>query len=142
LESREWEKKCAFGRINGLCLLLHTRCSPPPPPPPSILHPDAMVDQLIDVGTKWWDKNLKKQILSKEEVCSILSISISLMNHEDALICRETKRGVFSVRSTYHMLKEMEETDKAEGPSRVRHSNIWRKIWQLNISNVEKHFIW
>lgn len=87
----------------------------------------------------YWNKCL----ISREEIISIQSIPVSATDEEDAFIWRGTAKGDFPVRSAYHVQKDRETENKAEGSSRVRNNTIWRNIWQyFNIPNVEKHFLW
>jgi hypothetical protein len=110
--------------------------------PPNLLDPQATVSQLIDVDTKWWNEALLEQLFSREEVISIQLVSLSTTNQEDTFIWKGTAKGLFLVRSAFHLEKEREVASKAEGSSHVRCSSIWRSIWQQKIPNVEKHFLW
>ena len=73
---------------------------------------------------------------------SIQSMPVSVMDQEDILILRGTTKEVFSARSAYHIQKVRDMATRAGGSSCGRDSKIWRTIWQLNIKNVEKHFLW
>jgi hypothetical protein len=75
--------------------------------PPVLLHSDATVSELIDVDTKWWNNPLLACLFSKEEIDKIHTIPISCTNQEDTFIWRGTKNGTFSVRSAYHLQKEL-----------------------------------
>jgi hypothetical protein len=46
------------------------------------------------------------------------------------------------VRSAYHILKESKIEQKARGSSCNKMSTIWKSMWQLQIPNAEKHFLW
>lgn len=72
----------------------------------------------------------------------ILPIPISQTNKEDMLIWRGTARGIFSVKSAYHIQKEHESSCLAEGSLRKDHSKVWKEIWKLHIPNIEKMFFW
>lgn len=61
--------------------------------------------------------SLLAQMFSKEEITTIQSIPISQTNQEDRLIWRGTAKGVFTVKSAYHMQKEREIANMAEGSS-------------------------
>lgn len=109
--------------------------------PPMILDSTSTVSKLIDEDMKWWNYAMLEQIFSRKEIISIQSILMSTTDQKDALIWRGTAKGVFWVRSAYHIQKDREMVHKAEGSSRTRNNTIWRSIWQLNIPN-EKHFLW
>jgi hypothetical protein len=110
--------------------------------PPRVLDPASTVSSLIDGNTKWWNFALLEQLFSREEILIIQSTPVSATDQEDTLIWRGTTKGIFSVRSAYHILKEQEGASKAERSNNASFEEIWRKIWQLNIPNVEKHFLW
>jgi hypothetical protein len=110
--------------------------------PPRILEPNSTVSSLIDGDTKWWNSVLLEQLFSREEVLLIQSTPVSATDQEDILIWRGTAKGIFSVRSAYHILKEQELVSRAEGSASTSTKGIWHLIWQLNIPNVEKHFLW
>jgi hypothetical protein len=46
-------------------------------------------------------------LFTEEEVKNIRKIPLSSTDQKDTLIWRGTKNGVFSVRSAYHMQKEL-----------------------------------
>jgi ribonuclease HI len=110
--------------------------------PPSLLNPNSTVSSLINEDSKWWKRDLLEKIFTREETSTILSIPISQTNREDKLIWRGTAKGVFLVRSAYHILKECEEAKLAAGSGRENHSFFWKKLWQLHIPNAEKNFLW
>jgi ribonuclease HI len=110
--------------------------------PPLILDPNATVSQLVDAETKGWNFVLLERLFSREEIISIQSVPLSITNQEDALIWRGTKKGIFTVRSAYFLEKEREMATKPEGSSRTRQSSIWKLIWQQQMPNAEKHFLW
>ena len=109
---------------------------------PTLLTPTAMVSELIDGETLRWNHGLVNQIFSTEEAQLILSIPLSGTRQDDVLIWRSTAKGVFLVRSAYHMQKELEERGHAESSSGGRCSGVWSKIWKLPVPNVEKEFLW
>ena len=109
---------------------------------PNILTPIATVSELIDVDTLRWNHVLVNQFFSQEETKLILSIPLSGTRQDDVLIWRGTAIRVFSVRSTYHMRKEVEERGQAESSYGGHCSGVWGKLWKLPIPNVEKEFLW
>ena len=93
-------------------------------------------------NTKWWDMALLEQIFSREERVAIQSIPISNTDQVDVQIWQGTKNGIFLVRSAYHISKECEMVHKAGGSLSTPKKMLWNSIWQLQIPNVEKHFLW
>jgi ribonuclease HI len=110
--------------------------------PPTILDPNANVDMLIDADSKWWNTPLLEAIFSSEEVRMIQAIPISCTNQEDILRWKGTKNGVFSVKSAYHLQKEIEFASMASSSSRGEVNSIWKRIWSLPIPSVEKKILW
>ena len=109
---------------------------------PRFLADNATVSHLIDANTKWWNLPLLEWIFSKEEWVAIQSIPISATDQADLQIWWGTKNGVFWVQSAYHILKESEMEQKVGGSSCNKKSSIWKNIWQLQIPNAEKCFLW
>jgi hypothetical protein len=101
-----------------------------------------MVNQLIKDNTKWWNLALLELLFTKEEIMAIKSIPISATDQADKLIWRGTTKGNFSVRSAYYIQKESEALQQAEGSKCNENMTIWQNIWQLQIPNPEKHFLW
>jgi hypothetical protein len=109
--------------------------------PPKGLDSDALVSELIDHSAGEWKHSLLREIFSKEEVEAIQSIPISLTNQPDKQIWRGTMKGDFSVGSAYHMAKELEASCQA-GCSNRSEEKIWKGIWNSQIPNTVKTFMW
>jgi hypothetical protein len=109
---------------------------------PKIVEPNAKVNELINGTTGWWNQSLLKKIFSQEEVQAINSIPLSSTNQPDVEIWRGTATGVFSVRSTYHLAKEIESRQLPESSSTMGNSEVWRNLWALPIPSTEKNFMW
>jgi hypothetical protein len=55
----------------------------------------------------------------------------------------ETKTGMFTVKSAYHLLeKSSKEESRGESSSAMLFRWLWRKNWKLSILGKIKHFIW
>jgi len=61
---------------------------------------------------------------------------------KDSLIWGGTLNGEFSVRSTYHMEKDLQTLWRSESSRQSAGTTIWKTIWSLKISNASKMFIW
>ncbi|XP_059436512.1 uncharacterized protein LOC132169499 [Corylus avellana] len=81
-------------------------------------------------------------IFSKEEVRLIQAIPISCTNQEDTLIWRGTKNGVFSVKSAYHMQKEVLSLALAGSSSSGVGGTLWKQFWSLPAPSVARNFLW
>jgi len=64
--------------------------------------------ELIDPITKWWNVPPVHVVFNEEEVNIICKISLSPVPANDQLIWRSTSHREFSVRSAYHMEKEIQ----------------------------------
>jgi hypothetical protein len=109
---------------------------------PRLLADTATVSQLIDVNSKWWNIELLEQLFTKEETIAIKSIPISATDQADRLIWRGTVKGCFSVRSAYYIQKEAEALQQAGGSRSNNKVAVWKTLWQLQLPNSEKHFLW
>jgi hypothetical protein len=96
--------------------------------PPVLLHSTAMVNELIDMDTKWCHKDLIENLFSVEEARVIQSLPISRTNQADTLIWRGTSKGIFIVRSAYNMQKERETEPWVECSSLGNHLGMWKVI--------------
>jgi hypothetical protein len=106
------------------------------------LHPETTVSALIKEDTRWWDLTALNYMFSKEEVSIIQSIPVSMSNKEDRCIWRGTKNGQFTVRSAYHLQQELNIQYEASSSFKERCSEVWSKIWSLQLPGVEKKFLW
>ncbi|XP_059451003.1 uncharacterized protein LOC132181787 [Corylus avellana] len=110
--------------------------------PPTPEFHDSKVCALIDEDSGWWNSRLLGQLFNEEEVAAIQSLPLSSTSQADMLIWRGTANGIFSVKSAYHLAKEVEDRDKAGCSMGLHKSDVWKLIWKLKIPNVEKNFIW
>jgi ribonuclease HI len=110
--------------------------------PPSVIEENATVSHLIDERDHVWKPGLLNRIFSAEERELIYSIPISTTEQEDRQIWRGNARGTFSVKSAYYIQKEWELSQGAESSTQGRHSKIWKKLWKLQLPNVEKLCFW
>jgi hypothetical protein len=83
-----------------------------------------------------------KETFSEEEAKAILSIPIGGTNRPNTLIWRGMAFGMFTVRSAYHLAKELSMQDQAESSIRREESPIWKGIWNSQMPNAVKTFIW
>jgi hypothetical protein len=69
---------------------------------------EAKVCELIDRNTSWWNTDLIGRIFPPQEARAILSIPLSSTNQRDIRVWRCTPKGLFTVRSAYHLAKTVE----------------------------------
>lgn len=109
---------------------------------PLILDLEATVKELINGDTGEWNQRLQSQIFTPQEVQIITFISLSSTNQLAQLVWRGSELGLFTVRSAYHMQKELEEQTQAGGSTRKGESEVWWTLWKLTLPNAEKIFLW
>ncbi|KAJ4961294.1 hypothetical protein NE237_021204 [Protea cynaroides] len=107
------------------------------------------VSDLIDANTRSWKKELILDIFTPMDADAILSIHLSLFPKEDRVMWGKTKNGEFSVRSTYHLLKnEDEEAFKNLRSSSRSHKweliekSSWKLIWNTKTLPKIRSFLW
>lgn len=106
------------------------------------LHKDATVSNLIDPHTSWWNCSLINDLFSADEAEQICNLAICPGNRPDRLIWRETKNGIFSVRSAYYLARSMLERGRGSCSSEEKTSSMWKTIWKVRGSPVVKLFLW
>ena len=96
--------------------------------PPRDFGDYPMVSSLIDQDTKWWKANVVRTLFLPFEADMILKIPLSQRLPEDSLIWIGNKRGVFTVKSAYHIAAKLQ-SDKDLGESSFGDSRsiIWKK---------------
>lgn len=95
----------------------------------------------LDHSSGEWKQSLISQIFNKEEAEQICNIPVSRFGAEDKLVWRLTKIGHFTVRSAYHL--ELERKTRSKGETSRPHptSTMWKRIWNLVVPAVVKHFL-
>ena len=108
----------------------------------------SRVEELIDPGTGTWDEQLVRDIFWAEDVQHILATPTS-PGHEDAIAWHYDRRGIFSVKSVYHVLddeKNRIRTHQGGQCSSTCSANnkgtVWRQLWRLPCPPKIKHFLW
>ena len=110
--------------------------------PVRLLGENAKVSALIDDTTHWWNYELIREIFPEEEAKRIYSMAISSLGKADQLVWAGTKKGIFTVRSAYHMAKELAVVDKGECSDARSKERMWQIIWKLNCPRVIQLFLW
>ena len=108
--------------------------------PISILQENTTVDALIFQDTRLWNAPLIDAIFEVSEADTIKSIPLSRRSSTDTIIWAETKNGVYSVRSAYHLLMKAKKGGESSNNSQV--NNLWKGIWNASVPQKIKLFIW
>ena len=110
---------------------------------PNLLNNEAVVSQLIDQDTKWWNSSLINQIFYPFEAEKIKSIPICSFTQPDLLFWPSTNYGNFVVKSGYHLLCADEDSELASSVSYGATSrSFWSRLWKMNVPNKVKTFMW
>jgi hypothetical protein len=107
-----------------------------------VLNPSSKVVELFDERKVGWNQDMLTSIFTMEEVEAIKSIPISQTNQPDVWIWQCTNTDTFSVKSAYHLAKEVETRGTPEGSMKTKESILWKTIWKLIIPNAAKKFLW
>ena len=67
---------------------------------------------------------------------------ISPLGKAYQIIWAGTKQGVFTVRSAYHLAKELSLADRCECSTKGRDKRMWQVIWKLKCPRVLHLFLW
>jgi hypothetical protein len=110
--------------------------------PKQLLDADATVASPINLNAKEWKANLVKAVLNAEEAQVVLNIPISPSLPPNKLIWQGTKNCVFSVKSTYHLGKEIQQRMVGDCSHVDKEKDVWQLIWSLKIPNSVKHLLW
>jgi len=105
------------------------------------------VSDLMDPSTGTWDESLITDIFWPEDAEAILMIPT---DHEavDWPAWHYDSKGVFSVKSAYKLAVQIRDQQKGTDASTSMAENQnaygfrWGKLWQLNITNKIKMFLW
>uniref|UniRef100_A0A2N9I4S0 Reverse transcriptase zinc-binding domain-containing protein n=1 Tax=Fagus sylvatica TaxID=28930 RepID=A0A2N9I4S0_FAGSY len=108
--------------------------------PISILQENTTVDALIFQDTRLWNAPLIDAIFEVSEADTIKSIPLNRRSSTDTIIWSETKNGVYSVRSAYHLLMKAKKGGESSNNSQV--NNLWKGIWNASVPQKIKLFIW
>lgn len=106
--------------------------------PVRVLPADARVEDLIDVNTRSWDRTLVENIFHSAEASKILRIPLSWANREDSVFWNFTSSGLFTVRSAYSRLMQLQCLKEVSSSRRKPESNF---VWKLRIPKKVQHFL-
>ncbi|KAG6678721.1 hypothetical protein I3842_14G094800 [Carya illinoinensis] len=107
-----------------------------------IMDEEAMVSELIDENTRQWDREKILRLLGPSNAAVIQKIHVSTSGARDRLVWLGTKDGGFTVRSAYHMQRELIAEQKGQSSSGSLDFENWTCFWKLKIPNAVKVFLW
>jgi hypothetical protein len=90
---------------------------------PADWDPNATVDKLIDQDSKWWSRPVLEVLFSEDDVKRIQRIPLSQNNHEDIQYWKGSNNGLFTVKSAYHLHKEIMDRSRAGSSNKQIGSN-------------------
>ena len=100
------------------------------------------VSDLIDWQEHKWDKERIEASFHMFDAEAILKILLSRRLVQDSIIWIHTKNGKYSVKSGYHIAKQLKLDDCNDGECSSQRvpNQIWTKIWKANVPNKIKVF--
>lgn len=114
----------------------------------SPIHPDVddrtMVSQFINPITKRWDEGQLKLCIPINQVQEVSKIPISISGARDRLIWRDTKTGVYTVKSGYAHQRVKNHASKFSKPSCsfTPSTLMWKKFWNIPTLPKIRIFMW
>lgn len=93
-----------------------------------------VVGDLIDEERGEWLTTVIHDIFTTEEAHLILKIPLSMRNAEDRLVWHYDSKGVFSVKSGYHVALSMERMASQASSSGGSQNDLWIKILEASYS--------
>lgn len=110
--------------------------------PPHILGATAKVCELIDSATNWWNIPPVETVFNPEEARIICGMTICPRTQKDQLIWGANKQGPFTVRSAYHLAKEVRRRTEGSTSTSTNMHQIWKRIWRIKGPRMVKMFMW
>ncbi|KAL4637806.1 hypothetical protein ACB092_03G102900 [Castanea dentata] len=115
-----------------------------------VIHPpleeewEWRVSDIIDWRIKEWDKELIEAKFHRDDAEAILCMPLFRRLASDLIIWLHTKNGEYSVRSGYHVARELsrQEGSKGESSKAGLDGLVWRHLWKMQIPNKIKVFGW
>ena len=109
--------------------------------PVGVLDQNAKVCELLNTDINWWNTSFIYHAFTAKEAELICGMMVSPHTGEDRLVWRCTKNGEFTVRSAYHLAKDIFEVDKGSCSDRDSNRMLWKAIWQIEVPRATKIFI-
>jgi hypothetical protein len=99
------------------------------------------VHQLIDPVNGGWDEELVRNTFWEADASVILKIPIR-EDFEDYPAWHYVEKGVFSVKSAYHLYMTVNYPDVVGSSGTRESTDQWKQIWSLEVVPKIKQFVW
>lgn len=80
-------------------------------------------------GLRQWNLPFLQSFLTADVVNKIMSTPILHTTTHDSILWQPDSKGIYSVRTAYHLCQQVMNTSEEGGP----HTN-WKRIWHLHVS--------
>ena len=110
--------------------------------PLSEIPADAIVADLLEVESGWWNRALIDRNFLPFEAQKIKSIPICTTPQEDILIWPKTRDGNYSIKSGYQLLRELEINELASLSDSGENKKFCSGLWKMKVPNKLKTFAW
>lgn len=110
--------------------------------PASGLPLNAVVADLIDPTSGWWDSQIVDQNFLPFEAEKIKAIPISTVAQEEIFIWPKSRDGSYTVKIGYQILCEEQSHGHASSSFPDMTKGLWKGIWKLRVPGKIKHFRW
>ncbi|KAM5560293.1 hypothetical protein ABKV19_021457 [Rosa sericea] len=105
-----------------------------------------VVADVIDADDKEWVVDVLSELFTEMEVTKIAAIPLSIRPAEDRMVWHYDGKGVYNVRSGYHvMVNSLRSHAWASTSSLIAGGQLrsyWNKLWQANVPPKVKVFTW
>ena len=107
------------------------------------MNPNDRVSLLIDETSRSWKVDGVKSMFSGWEANVICAIPLPPRAKLDRLFWNDTKSGLFSVRSAYHLqVRSRAATTDGESSVVGLDKKFWKFLWSLSLPPKVKSFLW
>lgn len=104
---------------------------------------DALVSDPINQELHFWRTNWIMKMFDKEDAKAMCRIPLSRRYVDDSILWLPNKKGLFIVKSTYKVARElMRRENVVESSDGCAGKRIWASLLNLNIPNKVKVFAW
>ncbi|XP_042983190.1 uncharacterized protein LOC122312604 [Carya illinoinensis] len=84
----------------------------------------------------------EQDLLSAQEYEAVRTIPLSVGGMEDRMVWHFTTNGQYSVKSGYHVYRQMKADLQGESYRRTQVKYVWKSIWKLKTTPSVKQFVW
>lgn len=89
-----------------------------------------------------WNKEVIEEVFTPEDAKAILDIPRAKTNMKDAIIWNQEPKGIFSVKSAYHLAKSSSGKDEASGSDNSKTKALWKSVWKAKCYPRAKITVW